>query len=103
MKYIFEFYGGGQETEEGLRAGMQAMAQWYARLGGALIDGGGPISEAARTVSPNGVVTNGAIGEKPHGYCIVKADSVATAVEMAKGCPLVKFGRSISVLEVFET
>jgi hypothetical protein len=78
------------------------MAQWYARLGGALIGGGGPISEAAKTVSPDGAVTNGAIGAKPHGYCIVKADSVAAAVEMAKGCALVKFWRQISVLEVFE-
>ncbi len=101
MKYIFEFYGGQEETEEGLRAGMQAMGEWYARLGGALIDGGGPITGAARTLSPDGAMTHRAIGEKPHGYCIVKAESIAAAAELAKDCPLLKFGRSISVLEVF--
>jgi hypothetical protein len=101
VKYIFEFFGGRQETEEGLRAGKQAMAEWYSRLGGALIDGGGPITDAARSVSPDGATTNQAIGEKPHGYCIVKAESIAAAAEIAKGCPLLKTGRSISVLEVY--
>ncbi len=101
MKYIFQFHGGGQETEEGLRAGMQAMAEWYARLGGALTDGGGPITDAARTLSPDGAMAHRAIGEKPHGYCIIKAETIAAAAEIAKGCPLLKFGRSICALEVF--
>jgi hypothetical protein len=100
MKYIFEFYGGRQETQEGLAAGMRAMAEWYSQLGDALIDGGGPLGGAAM-VNPDGTTTDRAIGEKPHGYCIVKAESITAAAELAKGCPLRKVGRSISILEVF--
>jgi hypothetical protein len=102
MKYIFQYYGGTQETETGRAAGMKAMADWYARLGETLLDGGGPITANRRTVSPEGGATEQGIGDKPHGYTIVEAGSMDAAVEIARGCPLLKAGRSISILEVFK-
>lgn len=35
------------------------------------------------------------------GYTILKADSLDAAVEMAKGCPVLQGGASISVFETF--
>jgi hypothetical protein len=101
MKYLCTFYGGEVESEQGRAAGMAAMAKWYQGLGAALLDGGGPLTGGLRTVTPQGDANETSVVPPPHGYCILAAESMAAATAIAKGCPLLKAGRSISIWEVF--
>jgi len=57
------------------------------------VGGNGLPFDDARVVHHKGVVTNGPFGEIKEtlgGYIIVKADSVAEAVEFAKGSPVLQ-------------
>lgn len=60
---------------------------------------GAPFTGAS-TVSHGGV-EDGAIGPHASGYNIVQAASLAEATDLAKGCPLLKHGRRITVFETF--
>jgi len=57
------------------------------------VDSGKQLGTSGSVVKPNAVVTNGPyveIKETLGGYMFVKAESLAEATEMAKGCPLIK-------------
>ncbi len=96
-KYLFVVYGPSSENEAERDAGMAAMAGWYRSMGTALVDPGAPFM-GSRTVSESGV-DDGAIGPHASGYNIVQAESLAAAVDLANGCPLLKHGRRITVFE----
>ena len=98
-KYLFVVYGPTAESEADRAAGMAEMAGWYKSLGSALIDPGAPFT-GARTVSESGV-ENRPIGPHASGYNMVEAKSLDAAAELAKGCPLLKHGRRITVFEAF--
>ncbi|TMD49929.1 MAG: hypothetical protein E6I86_02500 [Chloroflexi bacterium] len=100
MKYVLLVYGPMAENEAERAAGMAEMADWYGRLGPALVDPGSPFTGAVKTVSQNGV-KDGAIGSQATGFNIVEAASLSAATEIAKGCPLLKAGRQIVVYEAF--
>jgi len=97
-KYLFVVYGPTAENEAERGAGMAEMASWYRSLGSALVDPGAPFT-AAKTVSQNGV-ENGPNGPNASGYNVVQAASLDAATELAKGCPLLKHGRRVTVFEV---
>ena len=78
---------------------MKAWAGWFAEIGGALVDGGNPVSNT-KTIHANGSVTNGA-ANAPTGYSIIKADSLDQAVKVAKGCPVLADGADVVVSETF--
>ncbi|MGZ4152116.1 MAG: YciI family protein [Actinomycetota bacterium] len=100
--YLLLYSGGGMpETEEEQNQVMKAWDDWFTQLGGALKDGGNPFSSAAKTVKPDGSVSNGA-GADASGYSVIQADSIDDAAALAKGCPVLMGGASISVYETFE-
>jgi hypothetical protein len=99
-KYLFVVYGPKAEGEGERAAGMTEMANWYRSLGPALLDPGAPFT-GAKTVSQNGV-ENRADGPNASGYNLVQASSLDEAAELAKGCPLLKHGRRITVFETFD-
>lgn len=54
----------------------------------------------ARTVKPGNMVTDGPyteIKEFINGYIVVKTTDISEAVELAKGCPILKMGGSVEV------
>ncbi|HEX6570464.1 MAG TPA: hypothetical protein VF055_00485, partial [Steroidobacteraceae bacterium] len=75
---------------------MRALTDWFGTLGGALVDGGNPIS-AARAISPDGSVMDAT--SAPSGYSIVTADNLDAAVALAKGCPVLAGGATVLVSE----
>ena len=97
MKYVFLYYGEMAEDEATRAHGMQLMAEWYGRLGSAIVDGGNPFT-AVRTVGPGGA-TDASMTAMPTGYTIIEAADMAAATALAKDCPLVMAGRDITVLE----
>jgi hypothetical protein len=97
--YVFAYSGGnGVSADEAERnAQMAQWAQWFGELGSAVVDGGAAMG-TAKTVGPGGSVSDGGSGGLT-GYSIVSADSLDSAVELAKGCPVLEIGGAVDVYE----
>jgi len=64
---------------------------------------GNRLSKGGRVVKQKGTVTNGPyaeIKEMLSGLIVVKADSLAEAKEIAKGCPILRINGSVEVRSV---
>jgi hypothetical protein len=99
--YVFAYSGGnGVAADEAERnAQMAKWGQWFEELGSAVVDGGAATG-TAKTVGPGGsgsVSDGGSRGLT--GYSIVSADSLDSAVELAKGCPVLEVGGAVDVYE----
>jgi hypothetical protein len=100
-KFVFAYHGGKAPStpEEGKKV-MAAWTKWFGGMGKALVDGGGPCG-MSKTVSSNGVASNG--GANPlSGYSLVEAKDIDAAVKMAKGCPILSDGGSVEVAEAMK-
>ena len=100
--FLLVYRGGSMpEGEEEQAKVMDAWTQWFGQLGGALKDGGNPVTPQAKTISGDGAVSDGAASPPATGYSILTADSLDEAVNLAKGCPVLGGGASIEVYETF--
>jgi hypothetical protein len=98
--FLLVYKGGGMpETEAQQQAAMAAWGAWFGGLGESVVDGGNPTSQSS-TIAADGRVSDGAASGIT-GYSILKADSLAKAGEMAKGCPILTSGGSVEVYETF--
>ncbi len=97
-------YSGGKmpEDEAEQKAVVQEWEAWYGKIGGALVDGGNPFTPMAKTIAADGKVSDGPVGSIASGYSVIKATSLDQAVEMAKGCPVLRGGAKISIYETFD-
>ena len=97
--YVFAYSGGnGVAVDEAERnAQMAKWGQWFGELGSAVVDGGAAMG-AAKTVGPGGSVSD-AGSRGLTGYSLVTADSLESAVELAKGCPVLEIGGAVDVYE----
>jgi hypothetical protein len=68
-------------------------------IGDALADGN-PFTANAKSLSPDGTLSDGPVGPMASGYSLIKAGSMDDAVEMARDCPAKLSGASISISEV---
>jgi hypothetical protein len=99
-KYLLLYAGGSMpETDEQRDAVMKAWDGWFGQIGKGLVDGGNPTS-GSNKVSADGSIKSGA-GDVS-GYSIIEADSLDAATDLAKGCPVLQGGASVSVYETFE-
>ena len=101
-KYLFSYHGGGMpESEEEQAKHMAAWGEWMGAHENAWVDMGAPVG-AVTTVGTDGHAEGG--GANPvGGYGIIEAPDMATACEIAKGCPVVTLsGGTVEVGETFE-
>ena len=98
-KFVLVYTGGAMAAPEEQAAIMAAWGAWFGQLGAALVDGGQPFTPVARTIQPEGKVTDGVEGIPATGYSIIQADSLDEAVALAKGCPQLHSGGAITVYE----
>jgi hypothetical protein len=98
--YVFAYSGGkGVSADEAERNAQYAKwGQWFEELGSAVVEGGGAATGTAKTVGPGGSVSDGG-SRGLTGYSIVSADSLDSAVELAKGCPVLEIGGAVDVYE----
>lgn len=102
--FMFLYSGGSMaQTEAEQAAQLQAWGAWFGKLGSAVVDGGNPFTPATKHVTSNGKVGDGVVGTPATGYSVAKADSMAAAVEIAKGCPVLQSGGQISIYEIHPT
>lgn len=93
-------------SPEQLQSWMEQTMAWIATISAKnkFVSGTGLPFDNARVVKAHNVVVNGPFGdikETIGGFIIVKADSVAEAVEFAKGCPVLQGeGNSVEVRRI---
>lgn len=101
-EFLFAYHGGKtpESDEEGAKV-MAAWSNWFEEMGKSVVNPGNPVG-MSKTVMAQGVEDTG--GANPvSGYSVVSADDIDTAIDMAKGCPMVKDGSgSIEVAEVHQ-
>ncbi len=101
--FVLLYSGGGMPASEAEhQAVMKAWEGWFSKIGSAVVDQGDPFTPAAKTITPEGKVSDGPVGTMATGYSIIKADSLDAAVVMAKGCPVLQGGAKITVYETFD-
>ena len=102
-KFVLVYSGGGMpESEEEQAAVMAAWGAWYEGLGEAVVDPGNPFSPAVKNIIPGGTVSDGPFGSQASGYSILNADSLDSALEMAKKCPMLDGNGQITVYEALD-
>ncbi len=101
-KYLLLYSGGSMpQSEADQKQVMQAWDSWMGKLGKAVVDAGDPFTPNARSILTDGSVKDGPVNGMASGYSIIEADSLDTAVKLAKGCPVLQGGAKISVFETF--
>lgn len=101
-KYLLSYHGGGMpETEEEGAKVMAAWGNWMEQLGTRLIDGGAPIGQSA-SIASDGTHSAGGGTNPVTGYSLIGAESLAEALELAEGCPILLSGGSIEVGETID-
>jgi hypothetical protein len=99
--FLLVYHGGSMPESEAERAQvMDAWTSWFSQLGDAVKDPGNPFTGQTRTIAADGAVSDGS-GDAS-GYSILKADSLDDATALAKDCPVLHGGASISIHETFE-
>ena len=101
-KYVLVYSGGGMGANQAeQQAQLQAWGNWFGKLGKALVDGGNPFSDKVKSLSSDGKVKDGPVGQRASGYSIVESGSIDAATELAKDCPVLTSGGQITVYETF--
>ena len=97
--YVFAYSGGtGVSADAAERDAQYAQwGEWFGQLGSAVVEGGAAMG-TAKTVGPGGSVSDGG-SRGVTGYSVVSAASLDSAVELAKGCPVLGIGGAVDVYE----
>ncbi len=100
--FVFLYKGGSMpETDEARAQVMAAWTGWFEQLGAAVKDGGNPFTPQGKAIAADGSVSDVTGSTLASGYSIVAADSFDSALDIAKGCPVLQGGASIEVYETF--
>lgn len=99
--YVLAYTGGSEpQSDEQMKAVMDAWTGWFGRLGDAVVDGGNPFGPS-KSIAPDGSVSDGGASSLT-GYSVLRADSLDAATALAKDCPQLSSGGSVEVYETFD-
>ena len=96
--FLLTYSGGGAgmpETPEAQAEVMAAWTAWFADLGETVVDGGAPTAESGQVAADGAVATPATTGIT--GYSILPAGALDGAMTLAKGCPILAEGGTVSV------
>jgi hypothetical protein len=100
-RYLLLYRGGTPpQTEDEGREVMAAWTAWFEDLGPAVVDQGLPTA-GGRSLATDGSVAEASAADVT-GYTILEAEGLEPAVEMARSCPHLQAGGSVSVLATME-
>ena len=109
-EFVFLYRGGERPTspEQGQQV-MQKWMAWFKDLAakGHVVDRGQPLERSGKLVrgGANKSVTDGPFAEAKDvvgGYTLIKANDVAHAAELAKGCPILDRGGQVEIRPVMK-
>jgi hypothetical protein len=104
--FLFIYRGGDAEeakfSPEQMQQFMQKWMSWIQEgfAKGWMIDPGDALLKDTKVVNAKKIVSDGPFAESKEmvgGYTVVKADSLAAAAELAKGCPIFQTGGQVEV------
>jgi hypothetical protein len=100
-EYVLLYRGGNppQSEEEGRKI-FAAWTAWFERLGSSVKDPGNPFARTAKRIGPDGAVSDAPSSDLVGGYSILTAETADDALALAKDCPALDSGSSISIHEV---
>jgi len=100
-QYAIVYLGGDQPSspEEG-KQHMSKYMDWLASLGDSAVSPANPLKNTS-TVNSDGTVTTGGTTTMS-GYTIIEADSMESALSIAKSCPFLETGGSFEVSELMQ-
>lgn len=99
--YLIVYLGGDQpSTPDEDRRNFSKYMNWLSSLGDAAISPANPLKNT-HTVNPDGAITTGGTTTMS-GYTLIEADSMESALSMAKACPFLEVGGSLEVSELIE-
>lgn len=100
-QYLIVYLGGDQPSspEEGKQHFTKYM-DWLSALGDAAVSPANPLKDT-NTVNPDGTVIEGG-STTMSGYTIIQAESMDSALSIAKACPFLDVGGSLEVSELME-
>lgn len=110
-EFVFIFRNSNPKVTPSPEQMQEVMTSWMNWMGGIaaqnkIANNGNRLSmSAAKTVRPNNIVSDGPyteIKEFINGYTIVKTANIEEAVELAKGCPILKMGGNVEVRAVVD-
>jgi|SRR5579872_2441904 len=111
MMSEFAFLYRGGERPGSAEQGQQVMQRWMAWFKdltekGHIVDRGQPLERTGKVVQGTArVVTDGPFAEAKDvigGFTLVRADDIAHAAELARGCPIFDAGGFVEVRPVME-
>ena len=100
-RYIITYLGGDQPSSP--EEGQQHFAkykEWLSSLGDSAVSPANPFKDT-HTVNSDGSVTAGSTTSMS-GYTIIEADSMDSALAIAKACPFLDIGGSLEVSELMQ-
>jgi hypothetical protein len=108
-EFVFLYRGGERPTspEQGQQV-LQKWMAWFKDLAarGHVVDRGQPLERSGKIVrGADKVVTDGPFAEAKDvvgGYTLIKANDVAQAAELARGCPILERGGAVEVRPVMK-
>ncbi|MCI0698336.1 YciI family protein [candidate division KSB1 bacterium] len=100
-QYVIVYLGGDQPSspEEG-KQHFAKYKEWLSSLGDSAVSPANPFKNTS-TVNSDGTVTTGSTTSMS-GYTIIEADSMETALKIAKACPFLDIGGSLEVSELIQ-
>ena len=100
-QYIIVYLGGDRPAspEEGQQNFAKYKA-WLSSLGDSVVSPANPFKHTS-TVNSDGTVTVGSTTSMS-GFTVIEADSMETALEIAKACPFLDIGGSLEVSELVQ-
>jgi len=100
-QFVFVYLGGNQpSSKEEASKHFAKYVEWLTSLGEAVVIPTIPLKDT-NTVSPDGTVREGG-NSAMSGFSIIKADSMAAALSIAKSCPFLEIGGTLEVSEMME-
>jgi hypothetical protein len=103
-EFVFLYRGGERPSSpEQWQQVLQKWTAWFQSLAenGQLVDRGQPLDRSGKIVQGKSkTVTDGPFAEAKDvvgGYTLIKANDVAHAAELAKGCPILERGGHVEV------
>jgi hypothetical protein len=100
--YLVTYHGSGgvPPTPEAAEQAKAAFGAWVASVGAAMVDPGAPLA-ASKAVSSSGV-TDGPATDPLVGYTVLRADDLASAVNLVDNHPFMARGGTLQVSEAVD-
>ena len=98
--FLLLYSGGAAPSPADREKIMAEWGGWFGKLGDKIVDAGNQFGHAKNLSNGGSVHEGSAVSPAATGYSILKADSLNSAADLAKGCPVLKSGGKVTVYEI---